>query len=146
MSRVPKTEVQMTLQRFQPLNLYQVSYQSDLGLLRWRVFQHCSLLRSGFGRELSAAPHSRIREHKDDLDRVNKVRDGSVANIECLDTTPKSLPLYGWYRSCVALSCKRFGELFGWLDYAAVAQRIRRTRLCYSEKTSRTPIAEMSNV
>jgi C4-dicarboxylate-specific signal transduction histidine kinase len=34
------------------------------------------------------SPHSRIHEHKDDLDRVNKVRDGSVANVECLDKTP----------------------------------------------------------
>jgi len=44
------------------------------------------------------------------------------------------------------LKLQAIGELFGGLDYAAVAQRIRRTRLSYSEKTCRTLIAEMSNV
>jgi chromosomal replication initiation ATPase DnaA len=32
-------------------------------------------------------------------------------------------------------SLREIGELFGGLDYAAVAQRIRRTRLAYDAKT-----------
>jgi REP element-mobilizing transposase RayT len=44
------------------------------------------------------------------------------------------------------LKLQEIGNLFGGLDYAAVAQRIRRTRLSYSEDTSRSLIAEMSNV
>ena len=44
------------------------------------------------------------------------------------------------------LKLQAIGELFGGLDYSAVAQRIRRTRLNYSEETSRDLIAEMLNV
>jgi putative transposase len=44
------------------------------------------------------------------------------------------------------LKLQAIGELFGGLDYAAVAQRIRRTRHNYSEETGRSLIAEMSNV
>jgi len=43
-------------------------------------------------------------------------------------------------------SLREIGELFGGLDYAAVAQRIRRTRLAYDAVTTRKLLAEMSNV
>jgi hypothetical protein len=40
---------------------------------------------------------------------------------------------------------RQIGELFGGLDYAAVAQRIRRARNKYSEKEARALLTEMSN-
>ena len=43
-------------------------------------------------------------------------------------------------------SLGEIGELFGGLDYAAVAQRIRRTRLKYDRKRTRKLLGEMSNV
>jgi chromosomal replication initiation ATPase DnaA len=43
-------------------------------------------------------------------------------------------------------SLGKIGELFGGLDYAAVAQRIRRTRLKCDPKTIRKLLGEMSNV
>jgi len=43
-------------------------------------------------------------------------------------------------------SLREIGELFGGLDYAAVAQRIRRTRLAHDAATTRKLLAEMSNV
>jgi YD repeat-containing protein len=43
-------------------------------------------------------------------------------------------------------SLGEIGELFGGLDYAAVAQRIRRTRLAHNAVTTRNLLAEMSNV
>ena len=43
-------------------------------------------------------------------------------------------------------SLREIGELFGGLDYAAVAQRIRRTRLAHDGATVRKLLAEMSNV
>jgi len=43
-------------------------------------------------------------------------------------------------------SLLEIGELFGGLDYAAVAQRIRRTRLAHDARTKRKLLGEMSNV
>jgi REP-associated tyrosine transposase len=43
-------------------------------------------------------------------------------------------------------SLGEIGELFGGLDYAAVAQRIRRIRLKHDAKTTRNLLKEMSNV
>jgi chromosomal replication initiation ATPase DnaA len=43
-------------------------------------------------------------------------------------------------------SLREIGELFGGIDYAAVAQRIRRTRLTHDAGTTRKLLAEMSNV
>jgi len=43
-------------------------------------------------------------------------------------------------------SLGEIGELFGQLDYAAVAQRIRRTRLKHDAKTTRKLLDEMLNV
>jgi chromosomal replication initiation ATPase DnaA len=43
-------------------------------------------------------------------------------------------------------SLREIGELFGGLDYAAVAQRIRRTRLAHDRATARKLLEEMSNV
>jgi putative transposase len=43
-------------------------------------------------------------------------------------------------------SLREIGELFGGLDYAAVAQRIRRTRLAHDAVTTRKLLVEMSNV
>lgn len=43
-------------------------------------------------------------------------------------------------------SLREIGELFGGLDYAAVAQRIRRTRLAHDAAAVRKLLAEMSNV
>ncbi len=45
-----------------------------------------------------------------------------------------------------AKSLREIGELFGGLDYAAVAQRIRRTRLAHTPAATRKLRAEMSNV
>lgn len=44
------------------------------------------------------------------------------------------------------ITLRQIGELFSGLDYAAVAQRIRRARERYSEKEARALLAEMSNV
>jgi putative transposase len=43
-------------------------------------------------------------------------------------------------------SLREIGELFGGLDYAAVAQRIRRTRLAHSARTRSNLLKEMLNV
>ena len=43
-------------------------------------------------------------------------------------------------------SLREIGELFGGLDYAAVAQRIRRTRSSHNDVTTRKLIASMLNV
>lgn len=45
-----------------------------------------------------------------------------------------------------ALSLREIGELFGGIDYAAVAQRIRRTRLSHLPKQTKVLLEEMSNV
>ena len=44
------------------------------------------------------------------------------------------------------LSLAEIGRLFGGLDYAAVAQRIRRVQLDFSPAARRQLIAQMSNV
>ena len=44
------------------------------------------------------------------------------------------------------MTLRQIGELFGGLHYSAVAQRIRRARANYSEKSARALLAEMSNV
>ena len=44
------------------------------------------------------------------------------------------------------VTLREIGEVIGGLDYAAVAQRIRRTRLKYPEKEAADLIREMSNV
>jgi len=44
------------------------------------------------------------------------------------------------------LTLRQIGDLFGGLDYAAVAQRIKRTRDKYSEEEARALLKEMSNV
>jgi putative transposase len=43
-------------------------------------------------------------------------------------------------------SLREIGELFGGLDYAAVAQRIRRVRLAHNGRAARQLLEEMSNV
>src|SRR5438552_1629332 len=43
-------------------------------------------------------------------------------------------------------SLREIGEIFGGIDYAAVGQRIRRTRLQYNSKAAHKLIEEMSNV
>ena len=43
-------------------------------------------------------------------------------------------------------SLREIGELFGGLDYAAVAQRIRRTRLAHDARTTRKFLKEMLNI
>jgi REP-associated tyrosine transposase len=43
-------------------------------------------------------------------------------------------------------SLRQIGELFGGLDYAAVAQRIRRIRLAYDARTQRKLLGDMLNV
>jgi putative transposase len=43
-------------------------------------------------------------------------------------------------------SLREIGELFGGLDYAAVAQRIRRTRLAHSARATSNLLKEMLNV
>ena len=43
-------------------------------------------------------------------------------------------------------SLREIGELFGGLDYAAVAQRIRRTRLAHNARTTRKFLKEMLNI
>jgi hypothetical protein len=43
-------------------------------------------------------------------------------------------------------SLREIGELFGRLDYAAVAQRIRRTKAAYNPNSARRLISTMSNV
>jgi putative transposase len=45
-----------------------------------------------------------------------------------------------------ALSLREIGEIFGGLDYAAVAQRIRRTRMTHQPKQTKALLEEMSNV
>jgi hypothetical protein len=47
--------------------------------------------------------------------------------------------------SC-GMSLREIGEFFGGLHYSAVAQRIRRARADYSEKSGRALIAEMSKI
>ena len=47
---------------------------------------------------------------------------------------------------CCKLSLAEIGRLFGGLDYAAVAQRIRRVQLDFSPAARRQLIAQMSNV
>ena len=47
---------------------------------------------------------------------------------------------------CCELSLAEIGKLFGGLDYAAVAQRIRRGRLDFSPAGRRQLIAQMSNI
>jgi chromosomal replication initiation ATPase DnaA len=44
------------------------------------------------------------------------------------------------------LKLREIGELFGGIDYAAVAECIRRVRISYSEKNTRALIAEILNV
>jgi hypothetical protein len=43
-------------------------------------------------------------------------------------------------------SLREIGELFGGLDYAAVAQRIRRTRVAHDARSRRKLLGEMLNV
>ncbi len=45
-----------------------------------------------------------------------------------------------------ALTLREIGQFFGGLDYAAVAQRIRRTRLAHKPRTRQKLIKEMLNV
>ena len=44
------------------------------------------------------------------------------------------------------VTLRQIGQVFGGLDYAAVAQRIRRTRMRYSDEAAVALIREMSNV
>jgi hypothetical protein len=45
-----------------------------------------------------------------------------------------------------ALTLRQIGEFFGGLDYAAVAQRIRRTRLAYKPGVRAKLLKEILNV
>jgi len=49
-----------------------------------------------------------------------------------------------WESGCRSL--REIGELFGGLDYAGVAQRIRRTRLAHHARTRRKLLKEMLSV
>ena len=57
----------------------------------------------------------------------------------------RNLAMWMIWENC-AVTLREIGELFGNLDYAAVAQRIRRIRLRYSPKATRQLMAGMSNV
>jgi hypothetical protein len=41
---------------------------------------------------------------------------------------------------------REIGEIFGGMDYAAVAQRIRRTRMSHDPKRAKALLKQMSNV
>jgi len=43
-------------------------------------------------------------------------------------------------------SLREIGQLFGGLDYAAVAQRIRRTQLAHDSRVRRKLLGEMLNI
>lgn len=58
---------------------------------------------------------------------------------------PRNVAMWIISESC-GMTLRQIGELFGGIDYAAVAQRIRRERNKYSEKEARALIVEMSNV
>lgn len=58
---------------------------------------------------------------------------------------PRNIAMWIISERC-GMTLRQIGELFGGLDYAAVAQRIRRERQKYSEKEARALIVEMSNV
>jgi chromosomal replication initiation ATPase DnaA len=67
-----------------------------------------------------------------------------------LETKPRALEarnLAMWmiWENCT-VTLREVGEMFGHLDYAAVAQRIRRTRLRHSSQTARQLLKGMSNV
>jgi len=57
----------------------------------------------------------------------------------------RNLAMWMIWENC-APTLREIGELFGNRDYAAVAQRIRRTRLSYSPAATRKLLGEMSNV
>jgi len=50
------------------------------------------------------------------------------------------------FRGDTSKSLREIGELFGGLDYAAVAQRIRRTKATYNPIAARRLITAMLNV
>lgn len=58
---------------------------------------------------------------------------------------PRNVAMWIISERC-GMTLRQIGELFGGIDYAAVAQRIRRERNKYSEKEARALIVEMSNV
>ncbi|HEY6070588.1 MAG TPA: helix-turn-helix domain-containing protein, partial [Chthoniobacterales bacterium] len=58
---------------------------------------------------------------------------------------PRNLAMWIISERC-GMTLRQIGELFGGIDYAAVAQRIKRARNKYSEKEARALIVEMSNV
>jgi chromosomal replication initiation ATPase DnaA len=72
-------------------------------------------------------------------------------NPECLTSRrghgleARNVAMWIISESC-GITLRQIGELFGGIDYAAVAQRIRRTRLAYSDNAARALIVEMSNV
>src|SRR5260370_691193 len=55
----------------------------------------------------------------------------------------KNVAMWIISESC-GIKLREIGELFGGLDYSAVAQRIRRTRCLYSERAAQALSAEMS--
>jgi REP-associated tyrosine transposase len=58
---------------------------------------------------------------------------------------PRNLAMWIISEHC-GITLRQIGELFGGLDYAAVAQRIRRARQRYSDREARELLAQMSNV
>jgi len=52
----------------------------------------------------------------------------------------------GWFWETGSKSLREIGELFGGLDYAAVAQRIRRTKSTYNPIAARRLITALLNV
>jgi hypothetical protein len=77
MSRVSKTELQINLQRFQPLK----PLPNKLPIGSWTSpmasFSTLLAFTVRFWPRAKRSPHSRIHKHKDDLVRVNKVRRSS---------------------------------------------------------------------
>lgn len=57
----------------------------------------------------------------------------------------KNVAMWMIWELC-GMTLREVGEFFSQMDYSAVAQRIRRTRLTYSEQAAQALIEEMSNV
>jgi putative transposase len=96
-----------------------------------------SLRRAGSAVEANSVLNKVARKYQLDPERLiargeRGLRARNVAMWMIWETGTKSL--------------REIGELFGGIDYAAVAQRIRRTRLAHSPAATRRLLAEMSNV
>jgi REP element-mobilizing transposase RayT len=77
--------------------------------------------------------------------RKFRVSAQSLTQQPAYGLAPRNIAMWIIAERC-GMSLRQIGELFGGLDYAAVAQRIRRARNKYSEKEARALLTEMSNV